>query len=218
MAKEHEPPLRRAVLALAAIAVAAGAFLGVPALKALAAARDWKTLPPRDVEPPPAPLNIIQPKYVNPSAARLLGIAHDALSDGALAERIFHEPDAVASQLRLSDNEKLVLRHMTREQFDTARADADQVRADRLSKAGSSRLPASAIDARLITERMIVGRAILAAVGRSYLEAANAHACCPWSKAIELGINAKPELYNQAFEAPSGARVLQPDTEVPRSN
>lgn len=65
------------------------------------------------------------------------------------------------------------------------------------------RMPPGATDRELITERMIVGRAILAAVGRSYLNAADAHDCCPWSKAIELGVNSDPAYFNAVFERPA---------------
>ena len=109
----------------------------------------------------------------------------------------------MAAQYNLSDNEKVVLHHMTREQFDTARADAARVVASRMSRAGTMRMPPAATDRELITERMIVGRAILAAVGRSYLNAADAHGCCPWSKAIELGVNSDPAYFNAVFERPA---------------
>ena len=72
------------------------------------------------------------------------------------------------------------------------------------------RLPPGATDGRMITERMIVGRAILAAVGRSYLEAANADACCPWSKAIELGVSGDPATYNAAFARSRPASMSHP--------
>jgi hypothetical protein len=143
---------------------------------------------------------VIQPRFVNPTAAGLLRIADQALSDNALAERIFGNPDAVAREFRLSSNELLVLRHMTREQFEVARTDAARLVAERSANARMMRLPPGATDAHLIAERMVVGRAILAAVGRSYLNAADAHGCCPWSKAIELGINSDPAYYNPVFE------------------
>ncbi len=197
MKQENKSALRKALLPLTVTAVAAGAFLGVPVMKALA--QDLKTSPGVVKQPPaqmivkqpPAQMIIIQPKFVHSTATRLVKIADEALADSALAERIFREPDAVAAQYKLSDNERLVLRHMTREQFNTARGDAGRLTADRLSQAASMRLPlpAGSTDARLITQHMVVGRAILAAVGRSYLEAKNKDGCCPWKPAIELGVN-----------------------------
>ena len=129
------------------------------------------------------------------------------------------EPDAVASQYHLSKNERLVLRHMDRRQFQTARNDASRVVAKRLSSAASmhARLPAGATNTHLITERMIVGRAILAAVGRSYLDAANAHACCPWSKSIELGISSDPAFYNVVFQKQAAVHNSLPAVQAPRS-
>jgi hypothetical protein len=91
---------------------------------------------------------------------------------------------------------------MTLEQFQTARSDAARVVATRMSYARSMAMPAGATDPRRITEGMIVGRAILAAAGRSYLNASNANACCPWSKAIELGVNSDPAYYNAVFARP----------------
>lgn len=217
MNEENGSALRKALLPLATTAVAVGAFLGLPYVKALAAAQELRTSPSRTLARPPGGLNIVQPESVNPSTKRLLAIAGEALSDAALAERIFREPDAVAAQYNLSENERLVLRHMTRAQFQTARIDARRVRATRLSRAGATPLPASATDARSISEGMIVGRAILAAMGRSYLEAANAHACCPWGKAIQLGLNAKRVLYDRIFEREPGLNLRQPNLEVPRA-
>jgi hypothetical protein len=154
---------------------------------------------------PANPTTVIQPRFVSPTAVGLLRIVDQALSNNGLAERIYRDPDAVAAEFQLSSNERLVLRQMTREQFQVARMDAARLVTGRTVNARTTRLPAGATDARLITERMIVGRAILAAVGRSYLEAADAQACCPWSKAIELGINSDPAFYNQIFEQPSAA-------------
>jgi hypothetical protein len=215
MKKKPELSLRRASLLLAAAVAALGASLGLPMKKALAASREWQTAPARTVDQPRARLTVIQPERVNPSTIGLLRIADQALSDNALAERISREPDAVASEYNLSSNERLVLRQMTGEQFQTARADAAQLVATRLSNAGSMRMPPGATDSRLIAERMIVGRAILAAVGRSYLDAANAHACCPWSKAIELGVSSDPVTYNVVFARPSGDNFSQPGVNRP---
>lgn len=215
MQQGNETPFRKALLPVATMAVAVGAFLGLPAIKALA--QEWKVAP-RIVQPPAARLNAVRPITVNPSANRLVAIADEAMTDTALAERLFADPDAVAAQYNLSDHEKLVLSKMTREQFETARGDAARVSATRLAQAEANTLPASATDARLIAGRMVVGRAILDAMGRSYLEAANAHACCPWGHAIELGLNAKRVLYDRIFDAPAGINVRPQVIDVPLSN
>lgn len=195
--------LRIASLLLTATVAALGTFLGLPMKRALA---QNATLAPGHVMAQPGMrMVVIQPTHVSPTAAGLVRIADQALSNNVLAEQIFRDPDSVAAEHHLSNNERLVLRQMTREQFQVARADAAAVVARRLANARMMRLPPGATDARLITERMIVGRAILAAVGRSYLNAADAHDCCPWNKAIELGINSDPAFYNSVFQQPSAA-------------
>jgi hypothetical protein len=216
MKKERESLFRKVSLLLATTAATLGVTLGLPIKKALAASSSWKSRLVAAANLPQAQLQIVQPRYVNPSTLRLLSIAEQALSNPALAERIFREPDAVAAQYHLSKNEKLVLRHMDRTQFQTARTDAARVVANRMSRARSTPLPAGATNAHQITERMIVGRAILAAVGRSYLSAADAHDCCPWSKSIELGVSSDPALYNVVFQRSAGAHAALPAVQAPR--
>jgi hypothetical protein len=191
---------RKGLLLLTTAVTAIGMVFGLPVKKASAAPNDYK-MAPSAMTRAPVRQAIIQPAFVNPTAVGLLHLADMALSDNALAERIFREPDAVGKQFHLSNAELMVLRHMNREQFQVARADAATMVRSRMAMGGP--MPAGATDARLITQRMIVGRAILAAVGRSYLDAANAHACCPWSKAIELGVSGDPALYNPAFVRPA---------------
>ena len=217
MKQGSESAFRRALLPMTATAVGIGAFLGLPKFKALAQVQELRVNPRVNVVPPVARLNLVYPHHVNPSAQKLVAIAGEALSNPAAMERIFSEPDAVAAQHGLDANQTMVLRQMTRAQFETAQADAARVSAERLSTALKRRLPASATDARLIAERMVVGRAILAAAGRSYLDAANAHACCPWSKSIELGVNPSRVFYDEVFQAPAmelqrpSLQVLQPE-------
>jgi hypothetical protein len=152
------------------------------------------------VHQPRAQLEVIQPRFVNPSAVTLLRIADEALSNNDLAERIFRDPDGVIAQFHLSNSEGQVLRHMDPTQFQVARSDAARLVATRRSSGWP--MPPGATDEHLITERMIVGRAILAAVGRSYQEAASANACCPWSKAIEVGVGGDPAAYDAGFARP----------------
>ena len=209
MMKTNESSLRKALLLLTTTAAALGVLLGLPMKKASAASQDSRMAPAPTVNQPTARFEVIQPRFVNPTAVTLLRIAGQALSDNALAERISRDPDGVAAQFHLSNNERLVLRHMTLEQFQTARSDAARVVATRMSYARSMAMPAGATDPRRITEGMIVGRAILAAAGRSYLNASNANACCPWSKAIELGVSGDPAFYNAVFTSPAGANLAQ---------
>ena len=216
MTKANGLSLRRALLLLTSTAAALGVFVGLPMKKASAAPDDRMMGHSAMSSMSAARFEVIQPRYVSPTAVTLLKIAEQALSDGALADRISRDPDGVATQFHLSNGERLVLRHMTREQFQTARDDAARLVAIRLTHARLMRLPVGATDARLITERMVVGRAILAAAGRSYLEAADANACCPWSKSIELGINSDPAVYNSVFARPAVGNLIQPGMNAPQ--
>src|SRR5262245_26188960 len=110
--------LRTASLLLTSTVAALGSFLGLRAL-----AQDASTAPGAALAQPANPTTVNQPRFVNPTAAALLGIVHQALSNNGLAERIFRDPDAVAAEFQLSSNERLVLRQMTRAQFQVARAD-----------------------------------------------------------------------------------------------
>ena len=102
MKKETVSSLRKALLLLATTAAALGVFLGLPVKKTMAASRDWKMAPAPTVNQPSARLEVIQPRYVNPTAVTLLRITEQALSNNALAERISRDPDGVAAQFRLS--------------------------------------------------------------------------------------------------------------------
>ena len=213
--KGDESAFRRAFLLLATTVATLGMTLGPPIKRAWAA-----SFGPRastaTVRPQRTELKIVEPRSVSPTAVRLLHIAAQALSDHALAERIFRNPDAVAKQDHLSKNETLVLRHMDRKQFETARSDAARLVKDRLAEAGTTRLPAEAIDAQHIAQGMIVGRAILAAVGRSYLEAGDNCGCCHWTSSLELGINSDPAYYNVVFQKPAHF-ITVPVVEAPRA-
>src|SRR5262249_2839455 len=103
---------------------------------------------------------VVQPVHVSPTAVHLIKLANQALDDPPFAERIFREPDNVARENRLSENETKVLRQMTREQIAIAREDAAHVAAMRLAEANEKGQPTPAeIDA--IAGRMVVGRSIL---------------------------------------------------------
>jgi hypothetical protein len=141
---------------------------------------------------------VVQPVPINPTTVHLVEVANAALTDPSLAERIFREPDAVAAEKRFSQIETKVLKQMTREQFATAREDAAGIAAKRLADAGARGQPTQD-EVNAIAGRMVVGRSILAAVGRSYLDAADAHACCPWNKSIQIGLNSDPAMYDSVF-------------------
>jgi hypothetical protein len=200
MKKGEQMAFRRASLLTTAVA-ALGVALILPIKKVWAASFGARVSPAAVGQP--KILKIRGPRYVNPTAMRLLHLAAQALSNNALAQRIFSDPDAVAKQYHLSKAETRVLHHMDRRQFQTARSDAARLVAQRRAEAGTTPLPANATNTQLITEGMIVGRAILAAVGRSYLNAKDHAACCTWGGTLELGINADPAYYNSVFQNPA---------------
>lgn len=204
MQTQNQSLFRKAILLLTTAAAALAVAVGLPVKRAAAESRDMRMGPGPMMNHPAAAMEIIQPRFVNPTAVNLLRLTHLALSDNRLAEEIFRDPEAVAQRFHLSRAEAAVLRHMDREQFEVARTDASHLVAARMGYARTMRMPPGATDVRLITERMIVGRAILAAVGRSYLDAADAHGCCPWSKSIELGISGDPAYYNPVFARRAG--------------
>ncbi len=141
---------------------------------------------------------VVQPVHVSPTAVHLIKLANQAVDDPSFAERIFREPDKVAGENHLSENETKVLRQMTREQFARAREDAAHVAAARLAEANEKGQPTPE-EINAIAGRMVVGRSILAAVGRSYLDAADAHDCGPGNKAIQICVNSDPAMYASVF-------------------
>ncbi len=206
MGKLAETSVRRGLLLATTAAAALGAIFLLPVKKALAALPQ-STPAPTMVKPqvqmapgmakPRVQLEVIQPKSVSPTTVKLLAIAHQALSNPTLEAQIASDPNAVGKQFGLSAPELLVLRHMDHTQFSVARGDAARLVSKRL--ASGQAMPPGATNTGQITERMIVGRAILAAVGRDYRAAASANACCPWSKAIEVGVQGDPALYATGF-------------------
>lgn len=228
MKKGDESGLRRVSVLLTTTVAALGVALLLPIKKVWAASFGARVSPAAIGQP--RILKIKGPRYVNPTAMRLLHIAAQALSNGTLAQRIFSDPDAVAKQYHLSKAEARVLRHMDRRQFQTARSDAARLVRKRRAEAGTTPLPPKAVNTRLIAEGMVVGRAILAAVGRSYLNAKDHAGCCPWGGSLELGINADPAYYNSVFQNPahfttvrlrqaprSAGRVSLPAVQAPRT-
>jgi hypothetical protein len=121
---------------------------------------------------------------------KLTKLVDKALQDPTLAERIFKDPDAVARENGLSEDERLVVKQMNREQFETARRDADREakkgQSDALSEKelGSVVGGAGALSLKTTTTKMIVGRAILGAQGTGFggLRDDPKCDCCPWKK------------------------------------
>jgi hypothetical protein len=225
MKRQSPSSLRNIIIALTTTATALAVMLGVPSTKLFAASTgmDAASSHPDNGHPDKSGgsptgigvgLNadlssafagrqkprqeVVQPVHVNPTAVHLIRIATAGMTDSSQVERIVRDPDAVASENNLSENEIKVLKQMTREQFATAREDAAHVAAQRLATAGEKGEPTQE-EINAIAGRMVVGRSILAAVGRSYLDAADAHACCPWNKAIQIGVNSDPAMYASVF-------------------
>jgi hypothetical protein len=138
------------------------------------------------------------------SVDKMKQVVDKALKDASYAERIFKEPDAVARERGLSDDEKLVLRQMNREQFDKARHDAEKnanrAKSGELSNkelegvAGGAGL---AVQVQVTATDMIVGRSILGATGASYATLTNAACdCCAWKPTI---VSSGPSVMSQKF-------------------
>jgi hypothetical protein len=120
---------------------------------------------------------------------KITKLVDKALQDPTLAERIFKDPDAVARENGLSDDEKLVVKQMNRQHFETARRDADQEARKGQSDALSEEEMGSVVGGatypivQTTATKMIVGRAILGAEGTNLASLKNADCdCCPWKK------------------------------------
>jgi hypothetical protein len=126
------------------------------------------------------------------SVDKVKQVVDKALKDASYAERIFKEPDVVARERGLSDDEKLVLQQMNRQQFDKARHDAgENAKRAKTGELSNKELEgvagggALAIQVQATATDMIVGRSILGATGASYASLTNAACdCCPWKPTI----------------------------------
>ncbi len=126
------------------------------------------------------------------SVERLSRVVDRALSDDAYAERLFEEPDAIAAEHQLSGAEKLVLKQMSRQQFETARQDAarrgatGELTEDALAGvAGGAGFSGGTLGT---ATRMILGRSVTAATGGSFSHLAGAGCeCCAWKGKINMG-------------------------------
>ena len=126
------------------------------------------------------------------SVEKLARLVDKALKDDAYAERVFREPDAIAQEQQLSGTERLVLRQMTRQQFETARQDAARRAATGElddaalgSVAGGTAFSAGALGT---AAKMILGRSVTAATGGSWSHLAGAGCeCCAWKGKINMG-------------------------------
>lgn len=116
------------------------------------------------------------------SVDKLKQVVDRGLRDTTYADRIFNDPDRIAQEHGLSDDEKLVLKQMDRKQFDAARKDAEEKA--RLAQTGQ--LSDAELDgvAGGTAINMIVGRSILGASGKSYKNLMAACDCCPWKSSV----------------------------------
>jgi len=130
------------------------------------------------------------------SVDKLKELVDKALSDDAYAERLFADPGKIAHEHGLSDDETLVVKQMNRDQFHTARRDAEAEAKRLLSKelgdkelgavvGGSSQL--LALNASTAAH-MIIGRSVLGATGTAYSKLTTAACdCCAWKGGITMG-------------------------------
>jgi hypothetical protein len=120
------------------------------------------------------------------SVVKLSQIVDRALHDDAYAERLFNEPDAIAAEHQLSGAERLVLKQMNRQQFESARHDA-------ATRSGSGELTDEALASVSggagfgMAAKMILGRSITAATGGSAPLAGADCGCCGWKGSINMG-------------------------------
>jgi hypothetical protein len=124
------------------------------------------------------------------SLDRLKRVVDRALRDDAYAEVLFNNPDAVAREYGLGDDERLVIEQMNRKQFETARQDAakrvgveselsDHDLATVVGGSTTSTVTGTTTD-------MIVGRSISSATG-SYPSVSADCGCCAWKGGISAG-------------------------------
>lgn len=126
---------------------------------------------------------------------KLKQVVDRGLKDSSYAERIFSDPDGVAREHGLSDDEKLVLKQMDRKRFDTARDDAAQeakraqggeLKDSELAKVAGGGLELSGPTLGTAAD-MIIGRSILGVTGTSYMNLTAACDCCAWKGAFVAG-------------------------------
>jgi hypothetical protein len=129
------------------------------------------------------------------SVEKLKQLVDRALSDEGYAERLFEDPEKIAREHELSDDETLVVKQMNREQFQVARRDAEEEAKRLLSKEISDRDLAAVVGGSgtmalqmSTTANMIVGRSVLGATGTSYHKlTTSACDCCAWKGGITMG-------------------------------
>ena len=122
------------------------------------------------------------------SVQKLSQIVDRALRDDAFAERLFNKPEAIAAEYQLSSAEKLVLKHMGRQQFETARHDAAKTTASgELTDSALAGVAGGAGGALGTASSMILGRSVIAATGGSSPTAGAACDCCAWKGKINMG-------------------------------
>jgi len=126
------------------------------------------------------------------SVVKLSQIVDRALRDDAFAERLFSESEAIAAEHQLSSAEKLVLKQMSRQQFETARHDAAK-------RSGSGELSDEALAGVAgggvfgTAAAMILGRSVTAATGGSSFKPTANCDCCGWKGKIDMGALILPQ-------------------------
>ena len=123
------------------------------------------------------------------SVDKLRQVVNQALESDAFAQRLFSEPDTIAKESGLSDDEKLVLKQMNREQFQVARKDASEKTTSReLSETELAGVAGGVLSYSSLlgtTTDMIIGRSITSATGGSYASLTSASCdCCKWKGGV----------------------------------
>jgi hypothetical protein len=117
------------------------------------------------------------------SVEKLRQVVDKALENDAYAERLFNDPDGISKEYALTDDEALVVRQMTREQFNLARKDAAEVRNAELSEKELENVAGGLMTYSALgpTTDMIVGRSIICAGGGTLGDFISAGCdCCKW--------------------------------------
>lgn len=129
----------------------------------------------------------------NVSVEKLSKLVEVALADAAYAERLFRDPEGIAREQGLTLDEQAVVKQMSREQFETARRDAQAQAGEELTEAdlasvvgGATGLSAGVAG---ICTSMIVGRSLIGATGGSYAKVAAGCDCCAWKGGSIGGAN-----------------------------
>ena len=119
------------------------------------------------------------------SVEKLQKLVAQVLEDEEYAEKFFSDPEQIAREQGLSDDETLVVKQMNRDQFEQAMADAAAFSGELSDNELESVVGGAAYSSVGVSTNMIVGRSIMSATGSSYQKLASAACdCCGWKGGI----------------------------------